>query len=93
MNNVKEFERALRRITLALSKRISIVESKERAETAGAFQKITFANLPVAGKPGRSYFCTNGLKVGEATGNGTGVPVYDDGTGWFRYSDDTVAAA
>ena len=54
----------------------------------------TVATLPSvnATSPGRQAFATDGLKVGETTGNGTGVPVYDDGTQWRRTSDDSTVS-
>lgn len=55
--------------------------------------RYTVAGLPAAGTAGRVAFATNGRKVGEGGGAGTGVPCYDDGTAWRRYSDDTTVAA
>lgn len=49
--------------------------------------------LPAAGVAGRVAFPTDGRKVGEGPGAGTGVLAYDDGTAWRRSSDDTTVAA
>lgn len=49
----------------------------------------TVATLPAAPGAGAVAFATDGLKDGETTGNGTGVPVCFDGTIWCRTSDDT----
>lgn len=51
------------------------------------------AELPTKGiSNGTRRFATDGLKVGESTGFGTGCPVYfDEASGdWLRFSDDTV---
>jgi hypothetical protein len=53
----------------------------------------TVANLGSASPAGRQKYATNGRKVGEGAGAGTGIPVYSDGTAWRRYGDDTTAAA
>lgn len=53
---------------------------------------FTVANLPAAGD-GRLAFATNGRKTGEGAGAGTGIPVYRDGGNWYRFADDSVAAA
>lgn len=47
----------------------------------------TVATLP-AGKEGQMAFATNGRKVGEGVGNGTGVPVYFSTGKWRVYSTD-----
>lgn len=53
----------------------------------------------VAGLPAATYssglvaFASNGRKVGEGAGAGTGVLVVSDGTVWRRLSDDTAVAA
>jgi hypothetical protein len=38
------------------------------------------------------FFCTNGRKSGETTGNGTGIPVWCDGSNWRTYYDDSNVA-
>lgn len=72
--------------------RIRELEANGRSEVTGSFEAILFANLPVPGQPGRSFFITNGRKIGEGAGAGTGVPAYDDGVAFRRYSDDTTVA-
>jgi len=42
---------------------------------------------------GAVAYATNGLKVGETTGNGTGVPVYYSNGHWRVYSTDLTVAA
>lgn len=49
--------------------------------------QFTVAQLP-AGYEGATAYATNGLKVGETTGNGTGVPVYYSNSEWRVYSTD-----
>jgi hypothetical protein len=63
---------------------------------AGSF---TVAGLP-AGTEGQIAYATNGRKVGEGPGNGTGVPVYYSTqggsppvTGWHVFSTDTLVQA
>lgn len=50
---------------------------------------FTVALLPAAPNPGQKAFASNGRKVGESAGNGTGVPVYYS-NGWRVYSTDAV---
>lgn len=52
----------------------------------------TVATLP-AGAEGAVAYATDGLKVGETTGNGTGVPVYFSNAQWRVYSTDLQVAA
>lgn len=59
-------------------------------------QNLTVAQLATVAATaavGDEAFATDGLKDGETTGNGTGVPVYFDGTNWCRCSDDTTVEA
>jgi hypothetical protein len=76
-----------------LTARIRDLEARQRSEIAGGLQPLVFASLPVAGQPGRMVFVTNGRKVGEGVGAGTGTPAYDDGVAWRRTADDTTVAA
>ena len=75
-----------------LRDRIKEGESNERAELSAAIPALLFANLPVAGQAGRLRFVTDGRKVGEGAGLGTGVPAYDDGVAFRRCSDDSTVA-
>ena len=52
----------------------------------------TVATLP-AGINGALAFASNGRKIGEATGSGTGVVVAFSNGQWRRLSDDTVVAS
>jgi hypothetical protein len=56
------------------------------------FQPYTVATLPSevteAVPEGGQAYATDGLKVGEVTGSGTGVPVYYSGGNWRVYSTD-----
>lgn len=76
----------------ALTARIRKLETSGRAEIAGGLQALVFASLPVAGQPGRFVFVTDGRKLGEGGGAGTGTPAYDDGVAWRRTSDDSTVA-
>src|SRR5208337_748110 len=49
----------------------------------------TTALLP-PGVPGQMAYATDGLKVGETTGHGTGVPVYYSNGVWRVYSTDAA---
>jgi hypothetical protein len=50
------------------------------------------ASLPTA-TAGLIAFASNGRKVGEGAGSGTGTMVYADGTAWRRVGDDTTVVA
>lgn len=76
-----------------LSNRIRKLETASRAEVAGGVKSVLFVDLPTPGQVGRLIFVTNGRKVGEGVGAGTGVLAYDDGVAWRRTSDDTTVAA
>lgn len=54
--------------------------------------QYTVAGLPV-GFEGQMLYATNGLKVGEITGNGTGVPVYFSSSVWRVFSTDAAVAS
>ncbi len=74
-----------------LRDRIRDLEANERSELTNAVPAVTVATLPIIGEAGRLRFVTDGRKVGEGPGAGTGVTVYDDGAAsWRRPSDDTV---
>lgn len=72
--------------------RIRELEANGRSEVTGSIEAILFANLPTPGQAGRFFFVTDGRKIGEGVGAGTGVPVYDDGVAFRRTSDDTTVA-
>jgi hypothetical protein len=42
---------------------------------------------------GSIAYAANGLKDSESTGNGTGIPVWYDGSSWRTFYDNTVAAS
>jgi hypothetical protein len=69
----------------------------ERAETAGGVEAVTLANAPLAAGgsiAGDLLFITNGRKVGEGAGAGTGTLCYYNTAtdSWFRVGDDTAVA-
>ncbi len=72
--------------------RIRLLEANGRSEVTGSIEAITFANLPAPGQAGRLRFVTDGRKVGEGVGAGTGTPAYDDAVAWRRTGDDTTVA-
>lgn len=51
--------------------------------------RFTYAQLPTAYN-GSTAYCTNGRKVGEAAGAGTGVPVYFSNGAWRVFSTDAI---
>lgn len=53
---------------------------------------FTVATLP-AGVEGQISYATNGRKVGEGAGAGTGVPVYFSNGSWRVFSTDAAVAA
>lgn len=69
--------------------RLAALESNTRAEVAGGVQALLYADLPAAGQPGRVRFVTNGRKIGEGPGAGTGVLAVDDGSAWIHPATDT----
>ncbi len=75
-----------------LRDRIKEGEANERAEVSAAIPAVLFANLPAAGQAGRLRFVTDGRKIGEGVGAGTGVLTYDDGVAFRRSSDDSTVA-
>ena len=70
----------------------------ERAETAGGVTSKTLADAPTVANGiggvtgGDMLFISNGRKVGQGAGAGTGIPAYYDPTtdSWRRLSDDTA---
>lgn len=54
--------------------------------------KFTVAGLPV-GAEGQIAYATNGRKVGEGAGAGTGVPVYFSNAAWRTYSGDAAVTS
>ncbi|AWB21256.1 hypothetical protein DA075_10315 [Methylobacterium currus] len=52
---------------------------------------FTVSTLPT-GVAGATIYVSNGRKVSEAAGAGTGVPAYFSNGAWRRYSDDTPVA-
>ena len=56
----------------------------------GSFTVATLPNNPIVSQ---TAYATNGRKVGEGAGSGTGVPVYFSNGAWRVYSTDAVVAA
>lgn len=72
------------------------LDSNTKLTRAQLLQHYTVSGLPV-GAEGDLAYATNGRKVGEGAGLGTGVPVYyttDGGspalTGWYVFSTDAL---
>jgi len=79
-------------VLVEILNRIRELEANGRSEVTGSIEAILFANLPTPGQAGRLRFVTDGRKVGEGGGAGTGTPAYDDGVAWRRTGDDTTVA-
>lgn len=60
--------------------------------TTPQWTATTVAALP-AGAEGQHAYATNGRKVGEGAGSGTGVPVYFSSASWRVFSTDAPVAA
>lgn len=60
------------------------------AGNLGSFTVATLPNNPIVSQ---QAYATNGRKVGEGAGSGTGVPVYFSNGAWRVYSTDAVVAA
>ena len=75
----------------AFSDRMAALEIRETIPTT----KCLVAELPAAtaSQVGRLRFVSNGRKVGEGVGAGTGTLAYCDGVAWRRVGDDTTVAA
>ena len=58
-----------------------------------SFGQFAVASLPASPQEGYIAYATNGLKVGETTGNGTGVPVYWSNGSWRVFSTDQAVAS
>lgn len=54
--------------------------------------KSTVAALPT-GAEGQMLYATDGRKVGEGAGSGTGVPVYFSSGQWRVFSTDAAVTA
>jgi len=78
---------------LALQNRLDTLTVRTSfTQTAGGLVRIMFAALPVTNNTsGDLYWCTDGRKVGEGAGLGTGTVVYWNGTTnqWNRIRDDS----
>ena len=94
-----------RRLTRALSGplrrlegRVRRVELRHGTQVARGHEVFTFAALPANGqgtttRTGMQVVeCSDCRKSGEGGGAGTGVPVWDDGTDWRTFYDNSVAA-
>lgn len=62
------------------------------ALNSAALEVYTVANLPT-GYEGRLAFASDGRKVGEGAGVGTGVPVYFSNTMWRTFPADAVVTS
>lgn len=63
---------------------------KNKLDKSGSY---TVANLPTGVEEGTIAFATNGRKVGQGAGAGTGVPVYYSAGNWRVFSTDAPVAS
>lgn len=86
----------LAQVVAGVSDISSIEDRRPKAVLLGVTTTVTpysVAQLPGGQLAGTIAFATDGRKVGEGAGLGTGVLVYFDGSFWRRTSDDTTVAA
>lgn len=69
--------------------------SAQNISCAGPFspQQFTVSGLPSGASEGMVAYATNGRKVGQGVGAGTGVPVYFSAGEWRVFSTDAQVAA
>ena len=81
-------------LALTVSGATSVVTMPAGTSTDGTARigRYTVATLPTPGTTARCAFASNGRKLGQAAGAGTGVPVWDDGAAWRTYDGTTVTA-
>ena len=60
---------------------------------AGNLGTFTVANLPNNPGAGQQAYASNGRKVGEGAGAGTGVPVYYSNGTWRVFSTDAAVTS
>ena len=86
---------ACRRATVtATARRDEIVASVAAAATSPRFLgAFTVSELALLGNEGDLAFARDGLKVGDTTGNGGGVPVYKSQGEWRTYNNDATVAS
>ncbi len=70
----------------------AVVEAVAPTVTTPKWTAYTVAGLP-GGSEGQYAYATDGLKVGELTGAGTGVPVYFSNGSWRVFSTDAAVAS
>ena len=70
----------------------ALVEAMKEVQAEIMFTSAV-ADLGSAAVAGRLAFVSDGRKVGEGAGLGTGTVAYSDGVQWRRVADDTTVAA
>lgn len=63
---------------------------KNKLDNSGTY---TVATLPASSTEGTFAFVSNGRKLGELAGAGTGVPVYFSNGAWRVFSTDAAVSA
>lgn len=97
----QQFIESLKTAFANVVNRLKALESKEYIATSGnaatstitqGVTSYTVAGLP-AGTAGQLAYASNGRKVGEGAGAGTGVLVYKDATNWRTCDASTTVAS
>jgi hypothetical protein len=84
---------ALNQLVLLIQTQLNqVLSNVSQIQGTSYAPQYTFATLP-SGVEGQISYVTNGRKVGEGVGVGTGVPVYFSNGLWRVYSTDTIVQA
>jgi len=88
--DVRFFSRMVRNVELALTALRAVGNIRVRIIE---YQPMTVAGLPTMSRVGQTAYTSDGRKVGEGAGAGTGVLVFYDGIAWRACdSGQTVSA-
>lgn len=85
----RELVRALTMHLGELAQRLNAMLPKDGTE---GLARYTVDKLP-SGNIGAIAYASNGRKSGEGAGDGTGLPVYYDGSSWKTFSGNVTVTA
>lgn len=70
------------------------VDGNSHTNGVHRLRTYTVATLPSASaNPNAISYASNGRRVGEVSGAGSGIPVWNDGTNWRTYFDNSIVQA